>query len=260
MALFEITRQVIAALEDKSGYSVDEIEDPALPNLAVFRVAREEHAMHELHYRPGDGTQPPDYNICWHCYVAMRLYDCPPEARCLMAASPDGGQELEAILSSPNGIARRFRLDRPRLQAYKDSVLNALLTHLDSVPIGLRAAEILEADHPELHDLGMKYVETQLAAGLVSLSARVREMMPAKLYACTGSINAAYALYWAERLENPELARSYEPPGFDGPGRELLEIYHSVPSETEHDRELIDRWAGVLKLRRWYTWEPYPAP
>jgi hypothetical protein len=164
--LREVTRKVIDDLEEKSGYPVEVIEDPSLSSPATFRIAREDFSSHELRYKPAGRTQPPDYNICWHCYVAMRLYACPPDQRFLMALTPAGGMELEAILSSPNGISRRYGLDRAKLQAYKGSLLNAIIVHLNSIPIGLRVSETLT----------------------------------------------------------------------------------------------IDRWAAALKVRSWYSWEPYPAP
>ena len=53
MKLREVTRKVIALLEEKSGYLVNVVEEPALPTLATIRIARGNIPAHILSYRPG---------------------------------------------------------------------------------------------------------------------------------------------------------------------------------------------------------------
>ena len=135
-----------------------------------------------------------------------------------------------------------------------------MITHLRSVPVGLRVSEKLTLDYPELLALEAVNVEKELAIAKESLSTRVREMMPAEIYEPTQTINAAYALFWAERLEKPVVVNPFHLAGFDTSGQQLLGIYESVPGDPAHDCELIDRWAEYLKVRSWYSWLPYQAP
>jgi len=53
LKLREITRQIISSLEEKSGYTVQIIEEPTLPTLATIRIARGNIPAHILSYRPG---------------------------------------------------------------------------------------------------------------------------------------------------------------------------------------------------------------
>ncbi len=89
------------------------------------------------------------------------------------------------------------------------------------------------------------------------LSDKMREMMPQKVYDATHKINTAYALYWSNRLERPEIANPYRLHGFESAGNELLQIFASVPGDPAHDYELVDEWAEALGIRDWYVWTHY---
>ena len=146
------------------------------------------------------------------------------------------------------------------MDGFQKELLGGLITHLRSVPIGLRVSEKLTLDYSELLDLEVVNVEKELNIAKESLSAHVRETMPMEIYNPTQYINAAYALFWAERLEKPAVINPFHLGGFDGEGQQLLNIYESVPDDPAHDCELIDRWADHLKIRSWYSWLPYQAP
>jgi hypothetical protein len=260
LKLREVTRKLITSLEEKSGYLVQVTEDPTLPTLATIRIARGNVPAHILSYRPGAKNEAPDFSICWQCTFALRMYERPPEQRYLIASSMEGDQALDAILKAPGGLAQKYRLNKAQLETFQQQFLGGLITHLRSVPVGLRVSEKLTLDYPELLELEAPHVEKELAIAKESLSARVKEMMPAEIYNPTHYINAAYAMFWAPRLEKPVIINPFHLAGFDIYGQQLLNIYETVPGDPEHDCELIDRWADYLKIRSWYSWLPYQAP
>lgn len=260
LKLREVTRKVISSLEEKSGYLVKVTEEPTLPTLATIRIARGNIPAHILSYRPGAKNESPDFTICWQCALALRMYECPQDQRFLIAGNPEGDRAVDVILKAPNGIAQNYLLNKAQLEEFKQQLLGGLITHLRSVPIGLRVSEKLTLDYPVLLELEALHVEKELAIAKESLSVRVREMMPAEIYNPTQYINAAYALFWAARLEKPEVVNPFHLNGFDGYGQQLLNIYESVPGDPAHDNQLIDRWADYLKIRSWYSWLPYQAP
>ncbi|MBN1449652.1 MAG: hypothetical protein JW963_01440 [Anaerolineales bacterium] len=260
MELREITRQVISALEEKSGYPVQLLEEPKLTTLASLRVARGEMPAHILMYKVERKNELPDYAICLQCTLLMRMYDCPPEKRFLIGGSPAGIQALDRILNAPGGLAQTYRMKESHVQGFIGELLAGLITHLRSVPLALRVSESLSLDYPELLDLETGHVERELQINRESLSAQIRAMMPAAVYDPTQTINAAYALYWAGRLEEPKISNPYHLEGFDRGGRELLKLYESTPADPERDTELIDRWADYLRIRDWYAWLSYQAP
>jgi hypothetical protein len=260
LKLREVTRKVISSLEEKSGYLVQVTEEPALPTLATIRIARGNIPAHILSYKPGPKNESPDFAICWQCAFALRMYECPLDQRFLIAGNPEGDKALDAILKAVPGILEDYHLNKTQFETFKQQFLSGLITHLRSVPIGLRVSERLTLDYPDLLELEPLQVEKELAIAKESLSVRIRESMPAEIYNPTQYINAAYALFWAARLEKPAVVNPFHLNGFDRNGQQLLNIYESVPGDPAHDNELIDRWADYLKIRKWYSWLPYQAP
>ena len=254
--LRETTRKIISLLEQKSGYPVQVMEDPDLSTIAVIRIARGNMPAHILRYKPL--TPPPvDYTICWQCSLALRLFDRQPEQRFQIASTSETSQLLEKILYAPNGLAQKFGLAKAQTDALRDQLLHGLITHLYSVAVGLRVSETLTIDYPELLEFEAGQVERELKMNHEGLSDKVREMMPQQVYDATHEINAAYALYWSNRLERPEIPNPYRLHGFESAGNELLQIFETVPNDPLHDYELVDEWAEVLGIRDWYVWVKY---
>ena len=259
MKLRAATRSLIASLEKKSGYPVQLVQDANIPTLSAIRIARGTPA-HILTYKPGVDEDAPDYAIAWQCAFASRMYDCPPEKRFLITGSSNGRKTIGDILNVSGGLVEKYRLNRMAAESLQEQLLAGLITHLRSIPVGLRVTDLLTIDYPELLDLEALHVKKELHIGIEVLSPRVREMMPPQVYNPTNYIYAAYALYWAARLENPEVVHPYHTAGFDRQGEQLLEILQSIPDDPRFDYDLIDRWGEYLQIRGWYNWLHYEAP
>lgn len=260
MKLRDVTRKFIARLEEKSGYIVTVREDPTLPVLATILIARGTLPAHVLTYKPGFKGESPDFMICWQCAITTRMFECPPDQRFQIMNSPEGNRALDNILNAPNGIANKLHLGKAEIESFKSQLMGGILTHLRSVPIGLRVSDNLTVEFPELLEYESQHVEKELEIGKQSLAPSVKQSIPPEIYNASQAITAAYALYWAERLESPEIARPFDMDNFSGHGQQLLSIFNTVPDDVTNDNELIDRWADYLGIRNWYTWMPYQAP
>lgn len=259
MKLREITREVIQRLEEKSGYQVHVMEDPNLSTIAAIRIARDNVPAHILSVRPAPGASP-DYAICWQCVFAMRMFECPEGERFQIAASQLGNEAVERLLNAPGGIVRKLRLNGVQVGSLKQQLLGGLVTHLRSVPIGLRVVSWLGRTYPQLHEEERSLAEQELKMGRDSLAPRIKQMMPPEIFAPTAYINTAHAIFWAERLGEPKLVNPYRAQGYEPHGKKLLEIASQILDEPSQDKELIDSWATQLKIKDWYTWLPYLAP
>jgi len=255
--LREISREIIALLEKKSGYLVHLFEVPNLSTLATLKIARGDAPAHILSYRAGTKNETPDFAICWQCSFALRMYECPSNHRYFIAGKSEGDQALDEILKTPYGFMQKYDLSKDQEAAFKQQLLGGLIAHLRFVPVGLRVSQTLTIDYPELLELETLHAEKELDLAKEGLSLHVRAMMPADIYNPTHYINAAYALFWAERLEMPAIANPYHLIGFDRQGQQLLNIMDAIPSDPMHDYELINAWADYLGIRNWYTWLPY---
>ena len=152
------------------------------------------------------------------------------------------------------------KLSGSGLDGFKDLLLDGLITHLRSIPLSLRVSESLSLDHPEILELEAAQAEQELLISKETLSERIREITPQEVFDATQAINAAFAIFWAGRLEHPEIANPYRLAGFELQGKALLKIFEEIPNDPINDCELIDRWADYLQIRNFYTWLPYQTP
>ena len=83
---------------------------------------------------------------------------------------------------------------------------------------------------------------------------------PPKIYDASEAITAAFATFWADRLNQPQLALPFKAAGYLQAGQELLAIWKSTPDVAENDRTIVDAWAEKLGIAGWYQWVPYSAP
>jgi hypothetical protein len=76
MTLREVTRTVIARVEEVSGCPVVVSEDASLKTLAASRIARGENRIHAISFNPSV-VREPDYLICYQCGFILRLFAVP---------------------------------------------------------------------------------------------------------------------------------------------------------------------------------------
>jgi hypothetical protein len=256
--LREITREIIKLLEDVSGFPVVIKRDSNLPTIATVKIARRGMPGHMVIYKNIPG-EPPDYPICFECAFALRLFQLPPDERFLLASSETGESAVEKILKKSGGLAQKYRMNKKQISAMQAQFLDGLITHLRSVPVGLRVNEWLTEKYPELEELQKKHVQKELEMGKQSLSAQIREFTPDEIYGPSEAINCAYALFWAEKYNRPEISNPYRLQGFEKEGKAILDIWKDLPIEPDYDRELIDKWGEYLEIQDWYRWIPYKA-
>lgn len=256
MTLRETTKQIIALLEQKSGYLVHVMEDPNLPVISTINVARGNLPGHIITYKPGLKNEAPDYSIIFQCAMSIRMFECPPDDRKLIAGSVEGHHAIQSLLTRSSDTAHSgISIDDLSTQ-----LLKIIITHLRSIPLSLRVSEKLSLDYPELLELEVKQAERELQMAKNTLSDHVRKTMPPEIFNLNQCINAAFAIFWADHLERPEIANPYYLAGFESQGKALLKIFTEIPSDPINDNELIDRWADYLQIRSWYKWIPYESP
>jgi hypothetical protein len=198
MNLSETTRTVLRLVEARSGIPVHVEPDSCLPVTTPAKVvmARGALALHRVAYRP-DGSSPPDYLICQQAGFILRLFDTPPEKRFDFAASPEGCAAIERLVKSHPVMQALPPKALPQLcQILRDG----LLSHLRSIPLGMRVDRWLAREFPALAELQRASILRQLQVSLVTLAPEHREVSPQKIYDATQAISAAFAAFWAGRL------------------------------------------------------------
>ena len=259
MNLRQTTRDIIGLVEERSGFPVQVLEDPDLPVIAQVRMARGTAPSHFVFYKPSEGESP-DYAICHQCGFILRHFANPPERRFELAGAPTGQAEVEKAVLAPDGPARRFQLGRDDITQLRSHLMSSILVHLRSVPIGLRISVWLADSYPELAAVQRANVAAELALAKETLKPATREATPDVVYRPAEIINTAFALFWAQRYGQPEIAEPYRYAGYGKDGQALLKIWNELPDDPLNDKELVDTWADYLGIRTWYTWTRYEPP
>lgn len=259
LSLRETTRLIIKMVEERSGYPVRIVDDASLSTLTAMRLARRGGVpVHMLAFRPL-GNEAPDYLIAFQCGFAVRLFAVPPELRLETAMSRSGldrvTEALEQALRQNHMTLTAQEIGQTASQLY-----GGLITHLRSVPIGLRIARWLRESFTEYHPLQRTTVDRELDENREAARSARSNVLPEIVVTPTLAINAAFAQFWAREYNEPGLAAGYLSGPVARTGERLLSIWDTTPTGADADTALVDAWADVLGLTGWYRWEAYQAP
>jgi len=258
MSLNETTRQVLRLVEERSGIPVHVEPDPNLPGtlLATVTMARGKVALHRVVYRPNSAT-PPDYLICKQAGFILRLFATPPEQRKDFAGTAAANLAVERLVKE-HPVAQM--LPPAALPQFVQLLRDGLLHHLRSIPVSMRVDRWLAAEFPELKELQRQAVMQQVQDSVLTLAPQHRQSTPRLIFDATQGISAAFAAFWSQRLEQPQLTLPYKTTGHLEAGASLLAIWEAIPDLPENDNQLVERWAEWFGIADWFQWVPYSAP
>lgn len=124
----------------------------------------------------------------------------------------------------------------------------------------MRVDNWIFSNHPDLAAMQKNAIQPQLKENMGTFGEAFRSMVPPKIFGATMAINAAFAQFWAERWQQPELALPFTSGGFAANGEKLFKIWNEIPDSGTTDRALIDAWGAELNVTGWYEWVPYEPP
>jgi len=251
--LRDATRKLIAETEQATGFPVVVMQDSSLQVISTVIMAASNRPGHTIRIHP-KAPAGVDYYVTYYCHMIQRFFENPPEERFVFGVGDSGRQFVRNLLArSPIADG----LNEAQMSGICQQMLNGLMTNLRSVPIGLRVDTWILVERPDLVEMQMNAVQRQLKENMGATSDEVRTSVPSQIYDATTAINAAYALFWAEKWNQPELSLSYKASGHSAAGDKLLKILHDTPDSGRTDRALIDAWGAELNVTGWYIWIPY---
>jgi hypothetical protein len=254
-----VTHDFLALVERETGYPVQLVEEPGLPVLSRVRVAHEGAPLHSVSFRPAQ-DESVDYLICYQCGFVLRLFDNPPNARYQFVPAERGRAAIRTLIADQGSRGANRRRGAPQLEDPAATLLGGLVERLYAVPVGLRVAEWILENHPELEAGQRLAVMQEVTDAQATLQPQVRESMPAPVFDALQALNAAQAIYWADQHGLRELASPFRAAGYQRAGRALLDIWRDSPGDPAQDRELVNRWASELHVADWGAWQRYVAP
>ena len=149
MELREQTREVIARTEQITGCQVVVTPDTSLHVLSVVNMADTDRPAHVIRFRPSAAAQV-DYHVVYQCGTILRLFENAPDARFRFAVSEHGQYHVLSLLKK-SAVSKRLPMQQ--LYAVRDQLLNGLLVHLRSVPLGMRVDDWILRDYEVLGDM-----------------------------------------------------------------------------------------------------------
>ena len=129
-------------------------------------------------------------------------------------------------LSSVDPLAPRYQVDVKNFRTPdKDWLLQQIW---DMTEMRFEVLNHLQQFSLALAEMQKSAVQSQLKENMASTSDAVRNLVPPQIYDATTAINAAYAQFWAEKWNQPELMLSYKASGQAAAGEKLLKILHDT--------------------------------
>lgn len=248
---------ILQLVQKQSGARVEVVPDSSLETYASVKMARGHMHAHILTYNPGkSGT---DYHVAYQCGFILRMFEAPPEERFEFAGNSRGKQFAREQLGGKGGAAKRLGLPKSAVEPVAEQMSSGLLVQLRSYPIGMRIDQWIRNSFPALHDAQNQSIDRQQRDNVQMLSPQIKQMTPSLIYSANASMNAAYALFCDRLLGRAQYAVSYRSVGYEERGRALLELCDSIPSDADHDRELVDAWGEELGVSDWYQWVPFDS-
>jgi hypothetical protein len=238
------TQEIIAEVEQLSGRPVHVEEDPSLQTLATVATARGKAPAHFVRYKQADQTV--DYLIAFQLGFVVRLFSCPAEERFDVVAS-----NAERHLAFEKLGLGEFSKDIAGFLA------DSLITQLCTYSVGMRVDKWIADEYPTLQDGQQQSAGQQLRQNESALSPELRGKFPKPVVDANTAMNAAYAFYWAAKLNEPRLKVPFSVIGADIKGLRLLEILNQAGTDPRDDRKLIEGWADELGLTSCFHFEPH---
>ncbi len=251
MELRETTREVLAEVEQITGFSVVVVSEADMPVLSTASMASASRPGHVIRYHPSVAEQV-DYFVTFQCGFVLRHYDNAPEDRRQCGPTESGRYNVDKLLR--NSPAKS--LSSADLLRFRDHLLKSLITHLRSVPVGMRVDRWIAKQYPVLVEPQRIAIHHQLQQNMSLFDSPARKSMPAGIVDSSMAISAAFAEFWAERWNQPELLLPYKASGHAMKGHGLLEIWNTMPDSGKNDYALVDAWGINLGIEKWYHWIP----
>ncbi len=250
MTPIEAARAIEVELHAVSGKPILVHKDSAVFGYATIKIASEDSPAHLLRYKPEMEAQLP-YLSAFQCGFALRTARAQSANRFDLTSTPVMRTEVQKLIEehlrkTASGIPMS---SVPQLSSQLGQGLGL---QLRSMPIAIRVDDWLYQEYPALRELQRKSNERQLQDAMQSLGPDIREFAPQQIIDANVSMSCAFAKFWAQIWNEPEVALPFISAGYGKVGDDLLGLVQSQGRGPDGDRELVNRWAERLELTRWF--------
>ncbi len=252
----DAVNEVLRSVEYATGTPVVVVADPTLKVIATIKAAGPSGPAHLLRVNPSAQAQA-DYLTVFQCGFILRMAALDPAEQYEVGSTPEGRKQTERLLRDHGRRPGAKEFPKAMRESVRDQFYDGLIRQLRSVPLGLRVDSWIISKYPSLADQQRAITLRQLRENLQALSPELRKIAPPKVYDGNGTMNAAFAAFWAKAWNDPVQASPFKAAGLLDRGQELVSIMDRVPTDPSHDRTLIEEWGNHLGLAGWFAFVPY---
>ncbi len=243
-------KTIIGQLEDLTCKKLLLVDAESLSTHATLQMAKAADPAHVFRYR-GNMKQHLPYLVASQCGLVTRVLHAKPELRFELSSTPSLPEEFQKLA--------RVRMQKIGKSLPENSLVElsaifqrALGVQLRSIPVTLRVEASIAQEFPSLKDMQRACTLQQLNEGMATLAPNVRQNIPDEIFDPSAGMNAAMAGYWSNVFGDEGLIVGYKATGFWETGFKLLDHFNRIPSDPDHDRELVQSWIETLDLQHWY--------
>ena len=244
-------QQLVATVEKITGFRVVVGTADDIAEDAQMISARPELPVHTINVSKSK-LRYADYIVASQCAMLLRLW---ADASRIPVFTPI----VEKVRYFNDRTAKAKPLSQlPASLAQQTATRfsQGLLHQLRSMPAEILAVRDCGELCPDLEALQVEAVESHLRFLSEVFAPKIRALAPDQMWRSNVSMNAAFALNWAELSGSSLAMLPYESAGFSDVATRLLgEAKARSAKTTEAYTGLVDAWAEHVGLRTLYRWE-----
>ena len=245
----QLQQSFLKCVEKASGKPVLVQCDPNFSNHATIRIARHDQPAHLFQYKPEHEATLP-YLTAFQCLFALRTIEAAPESRFDLASKSNLIPDVLKLVQ--DHTRNSGSVPCHALEKLAQQFGHGLGFQLRSMPLAIRIDQEIFDGYPDLRPFQRRNVEQQLQECNHALSPQIKEIAPPTIITANASMSAAFAMFWSGQWSEPAIALPYVSAGYRQVGDDLLVLTKRIPSDPNHDRQLVDAWIERLGLHGWF--------
>lgn len=255
LKLAKSTQDILNLVSDITHKPFEFIHKPDLPTMAIVKMARASMPAHIIYYRTSGGGIM-DHLIAHECGHIYRMWSVPSEYRKVPAASEENRQL--AMKQIEGDLVRLAKVIPPdQIKMYFGIWFDGIIKQVTSMPVDMRIEKWIYEKYPELRKVQIVSLDKQIRENTQSLSKKVIEFTPKKIYDANNYMNYSFARYM-ESLTGKKYTAPYRSTPYIGLGGKLAElVLNSEDNGYRQDIEIINQWTDMLGLQGWHYWTDF---
>jgi hypothetical protein len=247
----EGTKQLITQVEQATGFKVVVDTVDGILEHAQMISAHPELPVHTIRVNKAKLAHA-EYIVAAQCATLLRLWSNPARIP-VFSPSPEKFRYFADRAATSKPLSQ---LPARLAQQTSVQLAQGLLNQLRSVPSEILAIRDCWTQCPDLREMQVDTVETELRLISETFAPRIRSITPEQIWKNNVAMSSTYALNWSELAGSPLAMLPYQSAGFGDTAAKLLgEVNTRSDKTSELYAQAVDAWAQHLGLRTLYTWE-----